>query len=172
MKQHFFVLGAQDPEMAAIAALLDSGGVAHGQATVDGKPGHLGNVYKATISDAVDAIQRMKKAIKQVIAIVDDMGVMRQELCEESIKDIDRRLMDMRYKIPSAKSLEEKLALLKDQREMERIRAARRKRLYDVMDNGAIYANDPLPRDELIALVAPLRELVTANTGGKPHERA
>lgn len=126
-------------------------------------PEKIGWMEQTTISDAVDAIQRMEKAIKQVIAIVDDMGVMRQELCEESIKELDRRLMDMRYKVSSAESLEEKLALMKDQREMERIRAARRKRLFDVMDNGAIYANDPLPRDELIALVAPLRELVAAN---------
>ena len=125
-------------------------------------PEKIGWMKQKTISDAADAIQRMGKAISQVLAIVDDMGVMRQELCEESIKDLDRRLMEMRDKVSSAESLEEKLALMKDQREMERTRAARRKRLFDVMD-GAICANDPLPRDELIALVAPLRNLVTAN---------
>ena len=126
-------------------------------------PEKIGWMEQTTISEAVDAIQRMEKSIRKVIAIVDNMGVGRQELCEDSIKALDVRLQDMRNKISCAASLEEKLALMKDQRELERLRAERRRRLFELIDDGAIYASDPLPRDELVALVAPLRDLVTPN---------
>lgn len=115
------------------------------------------------LRDAAQVISDAMKAIDWIVSVVDNMGEMRQELCEESIKALDRGLMDMRNKVSAAQTLEEKLALMKDQRAMERIRAERRRRLFELMDDGAIYAHDPLPRDELLALVAPLRELVTAN---------
>lgn len=126
------------------------------------------------LRDAAQVMGAAMKAIDWIVSVVDNMGEMRQELCEESIKAFDRGLMDMRNKVSAAQTLEEKLALIKDQRTMERIRAERRRRLFDLMDNGAIYAHDPLVRDELLALVAPLRELVTANVevrGGSDSDR-
>ena len=115
------------------------------------------------LRDAAQVMGAAMKAIDWIVSVVDNMGEMRQELCEESIKAFDRGLMDMRNKVSAAQTLEEKLALIKDQRTMERIRTERKRRLFELMDDGAIYAHDPLARGELLALVAPLRELVTAN---------
>jgi hypothetical protein len=101
--------------------------------------------------------EALGSAVERVLNIVDDMACLRQELCEDSIKELDRRLMNLRERISAAATLEEKLTLMKDQRQMERMRADRKIRLFKLIDDGAIYASDDLPRDELLALVAPLR---------------
>lgn len=112
------------------------------------------------LRDAAQVVGSVIQAIDWIVRGADNMAQMRLELCKESIKVLDRGLMDNRNKISASQSLEEKLALMKDRREMEHIRAERRKRLFDLMDDGAIYAHDPLPRDELVALVARLREFL------------
>jgi hypothetical protein len=102
----------------------------------------------------------INKAIKEVLDIVDNMGDRRHELMEEAVKEIDRRLFYLREKRQADDTLEGKLAIMKEERELESIRKRRRDRMFELIDDGAIYAHAPLDRCELMALVKILRDAV------------
>lgn len=56
MQDVLFVLGAADPEMQAIEALLAAHAVPHVRATVDGKRVYPANAYKAELPSAAEAV--------------------------------------------------------------------------------------------------------------------
>jgi hypothetical protein len=126
----------------------------------------------ALFSEAADEIEKLQaklkdrfmidQAIKEVLDIVDNMGERRRELMEEAVKEIDRRLFSMREQREADNTLEGKLAIIKQERELESIRKQRRDRMFELIDDGAIYAHAPLERHELIALVKILRDAVCA----------
>jgi len=98
--------------------------------------------------------------VNDLLNIVDNMGDRRHELMEEAVKEIDRKLSIVRQHCSDAIKLDEKLLIMKEQRQLESIRRERRDRMFELIDDGAIYAHDPLTRCELEALVRPLRELI------------
>lgn len=104
----------------------------------------------------------VREALVAFLREIDNIGSSRAELCEESIKALDRQLRTARDMVSAADTLEDKLRLLKEQRELERVRAERKRRLFSVLDDETSYAHGPVPLDELMVLVAPLRDALGA----------
>ena len=121
----------------------------------------IGWIEQTAIIDAVDFMLAARPAIERILSIVDDMGSFRKDLCEESIKAHDLRIKEARSKIYVAKTLEEKLVRMRETRELEKTRSQVRSRLFELIEDGGVYANDPLPRCELLALVNPLRRILS-----------
>lgn len=123
----------------------------------------IGWIEQTAIIDAVDFLLAARPAIERILSIVDDMGSFREDLCEEAIKAHDERIKEARSNIYAAKTLEEKLELMREKSELDKTRQQMRSRLFELMEDGALYAHDPLPRCELLSLVSPLRELLSSS---------
>lgn len=121
----------------------------------------IGWIEQTAIIDAVDFMLAARPAIERILSIVDDMGSFRKDICEEAIKAHDERIAEARSNVYTATSLEEKLERIQEQRELEKTRSQMRSRLFELIEDGGAYANDPLPRCELLALVNPLRRILS-----------
>lgn len=100
------------------------------------------------------------RSLVELFAIED---LYRAEVYEARIKAQDRALSLVRHAIHAAPALEEKLSLMRTQRELERERSALKKQLYVVTDSennfSPLYS---IAKSEVKMLLEPIQKLLAA----------